>query len=181
MDKNELITGLIDLTKKNLNTAEAFLQLSSDQLNKKSDSESWSAFECIAHLNIYGCFYLPEIENAIAKAPLSTYNNFKSGFLGGYFVNIIKPKEKLHKMKTLKKFNPIGSQLNKDVLITFKEQQFKMLELLSKSSDVNLTKAKTGVSISKLIKMRLGDTLQFVIYHNQRHLIQASIALKSSL
>jgi hypothetical protein len=98
--------------------------------------------------------------------------------LGGYFVNLIKPKEKLNKMKTLKKFNPLGSNLNKNALITFKEQQIKMLELLSKTNELDITKAKTGISISKLIKMRLGDTLQFVIYHNQRHLIQANKVLE---
>lgn len=173
MNKNDLIAELIDVTKQNLNTTEKLLQLSTEELNKKNDFKSWSVLECIAHLNIYGRFYLPEIENAIAKASWSTSNKFKSGFLGNYFVNLIKPKEKLNKMKTLQRFNPIGSKLSKDVLITFKEQQFKMLELLSRASPVNLTTVKTAVSISKLIKIRLGDTLQFVIYHNQRHLIQA--------
>ena len=180
MDKNKLIVALIDVTKQNLNTTEELLKVSLTDLNNKENSNSWSALECIAHLNVYGSFYLPEIENTIDKASLSTSNNFKSGVLGGYFVNLIKPKEKLNKMKTLEKFNPIGSKLNKDALITFKEQQIKMLELLSDLSQVNLTKAKTAVSISKFIKMRLGDTLQFVIYHNQRHLIQAENVLKKA-
>ncbi len=178
MDKNKLILALLDVTKQNLNTIEELLKVSLNDLNKKEDSKSWSALECISHLNIYGRFYIPEIENALEKASISTSNNFKSGFLGGYFVNLIKPKEKLNPMKTLDKFNPIGSELNKEVLITFKEQQNKMLALLPKAAEVNLTKAKTAVSISKLIKMRLGDTLQFVIYHNQRHLIQAKKAAK---
>jgi len=181
MDKNKIINTLINITKQNLNTTEALLKVSLKDLNKKENSKSWSVLECISHLNIYGSFYLPEIENVMAKASLSTSTNFKSGFLGGYFVNLIKPKEKLNQMKTLNKFNPIGSKLNKDTLIDFKEQQIKMLELLSKVSKVNLSTTKTAVSISKLIKMRLGDTLQFVVYHNQRHLIQANKALELKL
>ena len=181
MYKSKLIVALIEVTKQNLNTTEGLLKMSLKDLNRKEDSSGWSALECIAHLNIYGSFYLPEIENAIDKASLSNSNNFKSGVFGGYFVNLIKPKENLNKMKTLEKFNPIGSKLNRDALITFKGQQIKMLELLSQMSQINLTKAKTAVSISKLIKMRLGDTLQFVIYHNQRHLIQANTAIASKL
>lgn len=178
MDKIKLIAALIDLTKQNLNTIEVLLQKPLKELNKKKDAKSWSALECIAHLNIYGSFYLPEIENAIANASLSNSKIFKSGFLGSYFVNLIKPKDRLNPMKTLEKFNPLGSELNKDTLITFKEQQLRLLQLLSKASHLNLTKAKTAVSISKFIKMRLGDTLQFVIYHNQRHLIQAKKAIE---
>ncbi len=178
MDKNKLIAALIDVTKQNLNSTEELLKMSLETLNKKENSKSWSALECISHLNIYGTFYLPEIENAISKAAISTINNFKSGVLGGYFVKLITPTKKLSKMKTLDKFNPIGSTIDKKVLITFKEQQIKMLALLTKASQVNLTKVKTAVSISKFINMRLGDTLQFVIYHNQRHLLQANKAIK---
>lgn len=178
MDKFKLITALLELTKQNLNTTEVLLQEPSKKLNKRKDAKSWSALECIAHLNIYGNFYLPEIENAIANTSSGDSKNFKSGFLGGYFVNLIKPTDKLTPMKTLEKFNTLGSELNRDTLITFKEQQLKLLQLLSKASHVNLTKSRTAVSISKFIKMRLGDTLQFVIYHNQRHLIQAKKAIE---
>ncbi len=178
MNKNDLIAELVDLTRQSLNTTEELLQLSTEALNKKSDSNTWSVLECIAHLNIYGRFYLPEIEKAISNAPLHTSDKFKSGFLGGYFVKLIKPKEQLNPMKTLEKFNPIGTKLNKDALVVFKVQQIKILELLSKVSQIDLMKAKTAVSISKVIKMRLGDTLQFVIYHNQRHLIQANKILE---
>lgn len=178
MNKNELILELIDVTEQNLKITEALLQMPLEELNKKKNSNSWSALECVEHLIIYGKFYLPEIEKAISKASLDSNNTFKSGVLGSYFVKLIKPKEKLNKMKTLNKFNPVGSQLDKDSLVTFKEQQIKILALLSKTTDLNITKAKTAVSISKLIKLRLGDTFQFVIYHNQRHLNQAKKALE---
>ncbi|RXM56703.1 hypothetical protein BOQ60_25350, partial [Chryseobacterium sp. CH1] len=31
---------------------------------------------------------------------------------------------------------------------------------------IDLEKTKTSISISKLIKLKLGDTFRFVIYHN---------------
>jgi hypothetical protein len=45
--------------------------------------------------------------------------------------------------------------------------------LLDKAKNVSLGKTKTGISISKLIKLKLGDTFRFVIYHNIRHIEQA--------
>jgi len=171
--KKLFLEELVDITRKNLKETEKLLQLSVKELNQKKNETDWSPLECIAHLNIYGEFYLPEIEKCINNAPTDTTATFRSGVLGSYFVKLIKPKEKLNKMITLEKFNFIGVELSKDVLIHFKKQQEKMLELLSRLSNVNLTKRKTAISISKLIKLRLGDTLSFVTFHNQRHLIQA--------
>src|SRR5690606_41809639 len=47
------------------------------------------------------------------------------------------------------------------------------LQLLEASKRVDLTQVKTSISISKWIKLRLGDTLRVVIYHNRRHIVQA--------
>ncbi len=90
----------------------------------------------------------------------------------------MEPKEKLNKMKTMSKFNPSGSSLTKSELNKFEHQQYKTLELLSKAIAVDLTKTKTKTSLSKIINMRLGDTLRFVIAHNQRHLYQANRIVK---
>jgi len=168
-----VIMDLIEITRINLNQIEKLNLLTTEKLNFKENSEKWSVLECIAHLNIYGDFYLPEIENSIKYAE-SYKEPFKPGVVGNYFVKLIQPKEDLNKMKTLSKFDPNGSDLDRDILMEFKNQQIRMLDLLSKALTVNLTKAKTAVSISKMIKMRLGDTLKFVVYHNQRHINQAN-------
>ncbi len=173
-----LIMDLIEITRVNLNQLEKLNLLNTDKLNFKENSEKWSILECIAHLNIYGDFYLPEIENSIKQSE-SYKEPFKPGVLGNYFVKLIQPKEELNIMKTLKKFDPIGSELDSNILLDFKEQQIKMLDLLKKALNVNLTKSKTSVSISKMIKLRLGDTLRFVVYHNQRHLNQANNIVKT--
>lgn len=90
------------------------------------------------------------------------------------------PKEKLNKMKTIKSMNPVGSNLDKSVLDKFINQQKTLLELLKQAKKVNLTKTKTGISISKWIKLRLGDTFRVVIYHNLRHMIQAEKVVKEA-
>jgi len=58
-------------------------------------------------------------------------------------------------------------------LTEFIAQQKQMIQLLNDAENVNLNKVKTSISISKFIKLKLGDTFRFVIYHNLRHIEQA--------
>jgi hypothetical protein len=51
--------------------------------------------------------------------------------------------------------------------------QQELLEVIDKAATVNIRKVKVPISISKLIRLRLGDALLFVAYHNERHLQQA--------
>ncbi len=169
-----LIEDLIARTKENLNQAERFNHLSVEVLNWKENAEKWSILECLEHLNRYGDFYLPEIDRQIKKDKrLADKQLFRSGWLGNYFAESMLPKEKLNTMKTFKSMNPAGSNLNKTVLSNFIQQQKTMLDLLDRARPINLTKTKTGITISKLIRLRLGDTFRVVIYHNERHMLQA--------
>ena len=177
MDSAILINELIDRVKDHLNRVQAFKDMTAKQLNHRNQPESWSILECLEHLNLYGDFYLPEIERRAATTRYPNNGSFKSGRLGNYFVNLIKPKEKLNKMKTGKSVNPIGSSLDTQVIDKFVQQQEQMLVLLNDVRQVDLTKTKTSISLTPWIKLRLGDTLRFVIYHNERHVLQAERVL----
>lgn len=168
-----LITDLINRTKSNIERVENLRGLTLEQLNYRKKRDSWSILECIEHLNLYGDFYLPEIEKQIKKSRHKTSEEFKSGFLGDYFAKSMLPKENLNKMKTFKDKNPIGSSLHLDTLNRFLSQQNQLIKLLEQAKKVNLNKTKTAISITKLIKLKLGDTFRIVIYHNQRHILQA--------
>lgn len=173
MDANQLITDLIVLTKAHMNEVQSLKDLSDGQLNRKPDEKSWSILECIKHLNRYGDFYIPEIDRRIAHSKFSRSSVFKSGILGNYFAKSMLPREKLNKMNTFPSMNPNNSVLDRGTFDKFVRQQEQMLELLARARDVDLTRTKTAISISKWIKLRLGDTLRVVIYHNQRHIVQA--------
>jgi len=174
----ELIGELIEKTRTNISKVEQFKELSDEDLNYKESIDTWSILECLEHLNIYGDFYNSEIKACIQKTSSAPTKYFKSGFIGNYFVNLIKPKDKLNKMKTLKENNPLGSSLDKSVINTFINQQNECIELIENSKHINLSKTKTAISISKLIKLRLGDTLRFITAHNERHVLQVENILK---
>lgn len=168
-----LILDLEAMTKNHLDYALSLNQKSEEELNRKTNPESWNTLECLEHLNLYGNFYLPEIEKQLEKKKdLSSEEMFKSGLLGNYFAESLLPKEKLNKMKTFKNMDPINRKLDRQVLEDFINQLYKILALLEKSRTANLNKIKTRISITKWIKLRLGDTFRVVIYHNERHIKQ---------
>lgn len=169
----KLIQDLIERTRININQAEKFSSLSTEKLNWRAEKDSWSILECFEHLNLYGDFYIPEIKKRIESSKTQPKENFKSGILGNYFAKTMLPKEKLNKIKTFKDKNPIGSKLDKTTIERFISQQEKMLNLLDESREIDLNKTKTSISISKLIKLKIGDTFRVVVYHNERHLVQA--------
>ncbi len=168
----DLIQDLIERTRVNMNKVESVSGLSEKTLNHKPSPESWSVLECLDHLIRYGNFYIPEMQKRIASSKYRKANLFKSGWLGDYFAKSMLPKEKLNKMKTFKSMNPSGSHLDKAVINEFLSQQHQLLELLDKARNVDISKTKTSISISKFIKLKLGDTFRVVIYHNQRHMVQ---------
>lgn len=73
--------------------------------------------------------------------------------------------------------NPIHSNLSTTTITVFIGQQQQLLKLLQAARMVNLNKVKTRISISRFVKIKLGNTFRFVIYHNQRHILQAKRVL----
>ncbi len=173
IQSGKLIDELVEITNQHLEFAQQLQYKSNEELNYRKSPESWNTLECLEHLNLYGRFYIPEIDNRINSSKTTPQKEFKSGFLGNYFAKSMLPKDKLNKMKTFKSMNPIHKNLDKNVLEEFISQQKQILELLEKSRKVNLEKVKTSISITHFIKLKLGDTFRFVINHNTRHVIQA--------
>ena len=176
--KINLLEDLIERTRVNINHAEKFKTLSAEQLNWRVEEDSWSILECFEHLNRYGDFYIPEIKKRLEKSKTSSKLKFKPGVLGDYFAKSMLPKEQLNKMKTFKDKDPIGSDLDKKTLERFISQQEEILDLLDKSRNIDLNKVKTAISITRLIKLKLGDTFRVVVYHSDRHVEQAQRVLK---
>lgn len=169
-----LIRDLIERTQVNINQAEKFKLLKIEQLDWRSGENNWSILECFEHLNLYGYFYIPEIEKKINSSKTLPKLKFSSGILGNIFAKSMLPKEKLNKMKAFKNKNPIRRKLDKKTIEGFILQQEQLLDLLDKSRKINLNKTKTAISVSKWIKLKLGDTFRVVVYHNERHIVQAN-------
>lgn len=181
MKRLDLIDDLKNRTQQVIEGLTQCSTLSEDELNHRNSPSSWSILECLEHLNLYGNFYLPEIDKRISAAKSSDNDQFNSSWLGNYFAQSMLPGKngKLNKMKTFRSMDPIHKQLTISVIDRFAKQQTQLLRLLDLAKTVDLSKVKTSISISKWIKLRLGDTFRVVIYHNQRHMTQALKGVKS--
>ncbi|UZR94335.1 DinB family protein [Chondrinema litorale] len=169
-----------------------FSDVDSEILNIKPAKGKWSALECIEHLNMVGRYYLPQIEKELDKQESkSTAVNpeFKSGFMGNYMYNAMKPHSdgSIHmKVKTFSSVNPSSkydsSDLNaQKVLASFIKQKRQLLELLENSRGVDLNKVKITSLVGPILRLKLGDVFRFLIAHEHRHLIQAENAIANAM
>ena len=178
IENNILIDDLLRRVEECTEKAKTFERLDDKQLQHKNGTR-WSILECLEHLNRYGDYYLVEIEKqVIAHRGKKATLVFRSGVVGNYFANLMEVKKgKITKMKSPRDKNPAGSNLTVTTVSRFLKQQEQLVTLLNQSRNIDLTKVKTGISISRLIKLRLGDTLRFFTYHIERHVLQAERAL----
>ena len=178
IENNQLIDELLARMKKCTRSVKGFEALSIGQLQFKN-GDRWSILECLEHLNLYGDFYLVEIEKQILTNPRrNTSTKFKSGILGNYFANLMEVKEgKMTKMKSPKDKNPSNKDLSIKTINRFLKQQEQLVNLLNQCRSIDLTRTKAAISLTNLVKLRLGDTLRFFCYHIERHVVQAERAL----
>lgn len=181
-DNNTLIDELLGLTEESTRAVQKFKALTPARLNFKTDPKKWSILECLEHLNLYGDFYLKELERCLQQqTPLYPPPLYKSGIIGNYFANLMKVRNgRIVKMKTPADKNPAGSQLSVTTVDRFLKQQEMLKALLNCARNVDLVRAKVPISLTKYIRLRLGDTFRFLVYHIERHVLQAETALKNS-
>ena len=179
INREELISDLLARTEGATAKVKALKHLTTEELNAREFEGRWSALECIEHLNLYGDFYLPEIESRILKQqPSPAATVFRSGIIGNYFAGLMQVKNgKLTKMSSPADKNPIGSELSPTTLDRFLKQQERLKALLEESRSIDLTKTKSAISLSRWITLRLGDTFRFFVYHIERHVQQAENTL----
>ena len=134
----------------------------------------WSVIQVLEHLNSYGRYYLLAIERSLEKDK-PAIEVFRPGWLGNYFTKLMKPGEDgtiTNKMQSPKDHRPSKYLDVFPVLTTFLEQQHYLLELLEQAKAKNISSIRTPISISRLIRLKLGDTFRFLVAHEQRHFVQ---------
>lgn len=171
----QLIEELIKKTRYSLQAAGVFREQDLALLQARNSPDSWNVLECLEHLNRYGNFYHPQIAASLAasKYPASSQSVFTSGWLGQKMTQAMQPGGKGIKMKTFRAMNPIGSPLDASVVDTFIAQQNTLLSLLPSAKQSNLQKISCPTTLAPWLRLRLGDVLRLVVFHNQRHVEQA--------
>lgn len=156
-----------------------FQNLPEEQLLKQPANGGWSIAQCLEHLNSYGRYYLPAIGKGLAKPAGSPANEvFVSTWLGNYFTKMMQPGAKTKKYKSPKDHMPAAGLDAYAVVSEFIRQQEQLLVYLRMSREADINAILIPISISRFIKLKLGDTFRFLIAHNERHMQQAGKLLQ---
>ena len=148
------------------------------------DKKQWSIVQILEHLNAYGRYYIPLMETELTSGTAQAKDAwFTSGYWGEMFVKKMKPTNVYqikNKMKAMSAYS-FPNSLNVDVVLTeYLEQKQKLLQLLDLSKNADLNGIRIPITMSKFIRLKLGDVLRFLIAHEQRHMIQARNTLKGT-
>ena len=180
MTTKELIEDVRLITMTNITVIrEKFSLLNEGQKSWKSNENSWSINEVFAHLNEYAKYYhstfITRIERTRFKTPRINFIPSPLGRSAWQSMKLGNAKNIKRRFKTVKIYNPIfdSTLLSGNDVVDFEKGQLELLTIIEKSEKVSLRKVKIPISISKIIRFRLGDALLFVVYHNERHVQQA--------
>jgi hypothetical protein len=130
-------------------------------------------------MNEYAKFYhstfLERIENTRFREPRQIFLSSPLGRSAWQSMKLGNAKNVKRKFKSPKTSNPTIdiALLTGNEISDFEKSQEELLMIFDKAEGVNLRKVKVPISISKIIRFRLGDALLFVSYHNERHVQQA--------
>lgn len=180
MTTQQLLDEMVEITSNNLEVIrKRIIFLNEDQRSWKPNKNAWSINDIFAHLNQYVLFYHKTFSNAIEttkhRDPINIFMPSPLGKSAWKSMKLGNAKNIKRKFKAQRAFNPT----TKPELITgkdvedFEAAQKDLISIIEKSAEVNLRKVKVPIAISKIIRLRLGDAMLFVVYHNERHIQQA--------
>ena len=154
-------------------------ELPLETLQYRKQRGVWNILECLAHLNNFLEMYLHKVERAIhltkarrwqAVAPL------RYTFTGKRVIsraNVLNSR----RFKTPKRYDFSYRPLGKDEVKRFLINGERLLRNLQACREIDLNKAKIGWGPSGFFKLTLGNMLEWLVLHGQRHIIQAKNCL----
>lgn len=151
-----------------------FRKMDPEALMARTTSGGWSVAQILEHLNSYGKYYLPLIETKLRVNKTFSHDYFTSGFFGNYFTNSMLPKNGVvtNKMKTPGGHNASNDPDSYDMIEEFLTQEYLLLQFLDQAESVDLNAIRIPISLTKLIRLKLGDVFGFLVAHHERHFLQ---------
>lgn len=175
LNKEEFINTMLQKISNQINFVEDLSNKPDEELNSKPTPKAWNALECVDHMNRLLLLYTNQL------LPMELDHDFEDtvsiGMKGRFFAEGMRPKgEKIsYKMSTAKVFTP--SKTNKQSLDDFK----RTLESAQKFLEVNRNKKWKGKKVTSalgpLVKFNIAEAFNFLLAHNERHILQAQRAM----
>lgn len=182
MDTNAMLTELAGEVTMVLETIRNASAAGGELLNTPPQPGKWSVAQIVEHLNTYNRYYIPRMQKALGMARKGN-GTFSPGWLGNYFTKSmyseVKTANKVaNKMSAMKGHIPAEKLDAPEVMAEFLAAQKELLQLLKDMEGKDLASVKIPITISRFIKIKLGDAARFLVAHQVRHLLQVSNTVK---
>ena len=156
-----------------------FGELSLDQLNWKSNPDSWSIAQCIDHLIVINSSYFPIFES-LKNGTYKSHSKLKTWLFASLFGNMIlkavQPDRK-KRSKTQPIWQPNSSEITGDVVNKFVAHQTVVKQWLKDLKPHIESNTVIHSAASEKIIYRLRTAIEIIIQHEKRHLEQAKEVL----
>jgi hypothetical protein len=155
-----------------------FTVLSEEQARERPDPTSWSVGECVDHLCVVGRKLLPRIDAGLTKAREKGWYSdgpFRYSWWGNWFVRAsgagdYPPKQKV---KTPKLYRPVHEWPVEELVRSFTHLQDEYLSRIRTANGIDLARVKITSPAARLLRLSLGQWLELLVGHQERHLLQA--------
>ena len=174
--RTTLITDLLDRTELLKVNTRAFGRLTNEQLGWSPGTGKWSIPEIYAHLNLCLDQSIRLILSRITLAPDSPSDVYRSGLLGDWIYDraMPRPDGSVLKLKARKAWCADKATIDaREELDLFEHNCDALDDILRHASTKDLRKIMIPFYFPRLIQLRLGDLLRYLVAHGERHLLQA--------
>jgi len=146
----------------------------------RPDLSSWSASECIAHLNISTEMFLPVLQASLEDARNRglTGGQPSMDWLGRILRWFLEPPVRT-RVKTAARFVPRAVRAKAESIGEFTSLQTKLLELLGSARGLALSRIKIVSPFDKRVRYNLYSAFMITAAHQRRHLWQAEQAVEA--
>lgn len=156
--------------------ATIFEQIEEEELNSKPNASQWSIGELFDHIMVTNSLYFPKYQQIIDgkhKNPFSSKFHYITNFLGKSILQSVDPNNP-KKLKTVKKFEPRKNSFTLSQFEDFKTQQDSLIQLITATDRVDHTQTYISSPASSLIVYSLKSANQIILWHELRHIRQAT-------
>lgn len=151
-----------------------FQNLDEGILCRPSPTGGWSIAHCLAHLNSYGYYYLPYLQQGLERQLATpSGDTYVGSWLGTYLIRLMDPDQSQTKFKAIKRHQPTQTVNPHSIVAIFIDQQEIMLSLLKRAQQADVNTIRIPLSITPFVRLSAGEILEFLVIHTKRHLIQA--------
>ena len=145
----------------------------------RPDPSSWSASECISHLNIATETFLPVLRAAVEEArkrDLRAKREPSMDWLGWFLRWMMEPPVR-SRMRTTAPFVPRAVRARAESIAEFIALQGRLIAILKQGTEIGLDRVKIVSPFDKRVKYNLFSAFRILAAHQRRHLWQAEQAV----